>query len=839
MNVFWQDLRYGLRMLWKKPVFTLIAILTLALGIGANTAIFSVVNSILLRPLPYPEPEQLVLINHDYPLIKLKASVSAFGYRHYRDNAKSFEHIVALSNNSYNLTGGGDPERINAVNVTANFFPLLGATAAQGRVFIQDEEQDGRNRVVVLSEPFWRRRFGGRAEVLNQTITLNGENYTVIGIMPPGFRFGNEIGFTTDIWLPLTFPPAILTSNSLTNEFLFVLARLKNGVSFQQAQGELDGLADGLRTQYMQGATRQNWGLTIQAFNEMIVGDIRTPLWILLGAVSLVLLIACANVANLLLARATERHKEIAIRIALGAGRGRVVRQLLTESVLLAVTGGLIGFGLAAWGVSLLAKLEQLRVPRLQEIGLDSRVLLFTLGVSVLTGVIFGLVPALQTTRTDLHETLKEGGRQGSSLSRGWMRSAFVVIETALALMLLIGAGLLLRSFWHLQQVSPGFDPQNLLTMNLSLPDYRYREPQQRMAFYQQALEQIRALPGVVSAGATSILPLSGSNSSGSFRIEGRQVAQNESAPHGDRWAVTAGYFETMKIPLIRGRFFDQRDTPDAPAATPAAAASGATPVPTAPTPAAPASFAPSVAIIDADLAQKYWPNEDPVGKRITFEGPRDNPKWREIVGIVGHVKHRSLEGESRVQYYIPHPQRPTAGMNLAIRTTGKATDLTGAVRAVLAGLDRDLPVFRVNTMEQYVADSMTLRRFTMTLLGIFAVLALVLASVGLYGVLSYSVTQRSHEIGVRMALGARAADVLRLVVRQGMVLAGLGIALGLLGAFALTRVMKTLLFGVSAADPLTYLVIAGLLAGIALLACWLPARRATRVDPMIALRYE
>jgi putative ABC transport system permease protein len=816
MNVFWQDLRYGLRMLWKKPVFTLIAILTLALGIGANTAIFSVVNSILLRPLPYPEPERLVQINHDYPLIKLKASVSAFGYRHYRDHAKSFEHIVALSNNSYNLTGGGEPERINAVNVTANFFPLLGATAGQGRIFLQDEEPDGRNRVVVLSNAFWQRRFGGRADILNQPITLNGENYTVIGIMPPSFGFGKELGFSTDLWLPLTFPPAILTSNSLTNEFLFVLARLKNGVSFQQAQAELDGLADGLRTQYMQGATRQNWGLTMQAFNEMIVGDIRTPLWILLGAVSLVLLIACANVANLLLARATERHKEIAIRTALGAGRWRVVRQLLTESVMLAVVGGLLGLGLAAWGVNLLSKLEQLKVPRMQEMGLDTRVLLFTLGVSVLTGVIFGLVPALQTTRADLHETLKEGGRQGASLSRGWLRSAFVVVETALALMLLVGAGLLLRSFWHLQQVSPGFDPQNLLTMNLSLPDYRYREPQQRAAFYQQALEQIRALPGVVSAGATSILPLSGSNSSGSFRIEGRQVAQNESLPHGDRWAVTAGYFETMKIPLLRGRFFDQRDV----AGTPAVAV-------------------PGVAIIDEDLAKKYWPNEDPVGKRISFEGPPDNRIWREVVGIVGHVKHRSLEGESRVQYYIPHPQRAQAGMNLAIRTAGKPTDLTGAVRGVIAGLDRDLPVFRVNTMEQYVADSMTLRRFTMTLLGIFALLALLLASVGLYGVLSYSVTQRSHEIGIRMALGARAGDVLKLVVRQGMVLAASGIGIGLLGAFALTRVMKTLLFGVGAADPLTYLVIAGLLAGIALLACWLPARRATRVDPMIALRYE
>jgi putative ABC transport system permease protein len=811
MQTLWQDVRYGVRMLWKKPVFTLIAIITLALGIGANTAVFSVVNSILLRPLPYREPERLVLINHDYPQINLKASVSAFGYRHYRDNAKSFEHVTAVQQGSFNLTGGGEPERINGARVTANFFPLLGAQAGQGRVLLPEEEADGRNRVAVLSEAFWQRRFGGAANVLNQTITLNGENYTVVGIMPAGLQFGREVGFNVEVWLPLTFPPEMLTSNNLTNEFLFVIARLRDGVSFQQAQAEMDTLADGLRAQYMQGATRQNWGLTISSFNELIVGDIRTPLWILLGAVTLVLLIACANVANLLLARAAERHKEMAIRAAMGAGRGRVLQQLLTESVLLSVIGGVLGLALAAAGVRVLSKLEQLRIPRFHEIGLDGSVLLFTFGLAVLTGVIFGLVPALQMARTDLQETLKEGGRSGTSLARGWMRSTFVVVETALALMLLVGAGLLMRSFWRLQQVNPGFEPQQLLTMNLALPEYRYREPQQRAAFYQQALEQIRALPGVQAAGAISVLPLSGSNSSGSFRIEGREVPQNQSPPHGDRWAATAGYFETMKIPLVRGRFFNERDVADAP----------------------------GVAIIDETMARKYWPNEDPVGKRITFEGPRDNPRWREIVGIVGHVKHRGLEGESRVQYYIPHGQRAQAGMFLAIRTTGNPSDLAGPVRGVLRNLDKDMPVFRVNTMEQVVADSMTLRRFTLSLLGIFAAIALILALVGLYGVLSYSVTQRSHEIGIRMALGARGADVLALVVKQGMRLTGLGIGIGLVGAFGLTRLMKTLLFGIGAADPLTYVAIAGLLATIALLACWLPARRATKVDPMIALRYE
>jgi predicted permease len=810
MNTFLQDLRYGARMLWKKPVFSLIAIITLALGIGANTAIFSVVNSILLRPLAYREPERLVLINHDYPQINLKASVSAFGFRHYRDNAKSFESIAAISGTNFNLTGGGEPERLSSMQVTASFFPLLGAQVARGRVFLPEEEEAGRNRVAVLSDEFWRRRFGGDPNIVNSTITLNGENYNVIGVMPRGFQFGREMGMVVDLWTPLTFAPAQLSPNSLTNEFLTVLARLKNGVTFQQAQAEMDTIADGLRQQYMPSGTRQNWGLTLQGFNDLIVGDIRTPLWILLGAVTLVLLIACANVANLLLARAAERHKEIAIRAALGAGRWRVLRQLLTESVLLGIVGGLLGLGLATLGVKLLTGLEQLRIPRMHEIGLDWRVLAFTLGLSLLTGLIFGLVPALQVTRADLHETLKEGGRTGASLARGSLRSAFVVLETALALMLLVGAGLLMRSFWRLQQVNPGFTPQNLLTLSVALPD-RYREPHQRAGFYQQTLEQIRALPGVQAAGAVSILPMSGNNSSGSFRIEGRDVPSGQSPPHGDRWAATAGYFETLKIPLIRGRFFSERDAADAP----------------------------GVAIIDETMARKYWPNEDPVGKRISFEGPPENRRWREVVGIVGHVKHKGLDGESRVQYYIPHPQRAQGGMFLAVRTAGTPSEVAPAVRGVIKNLDKDLPVFRVMAVEQLVADSMTLRRFTLTLLGIFASIALVLATVGLYGVLSYSVTQRSHEIGVRMALGASAADVLKLIVKQGMLLTGLGVVIGLIGAFALTRLMANLLFGVTASDPLTYGVIALLLALVALLACWLPARRATKVDPMIALRYE
>jgi putative ABC transport system permease protein len=812
MNTLWQDLRYGFRTLLRKPGFTVVAVIALALGIGANTAIFSVVNSILLRPLAYKDPAALVVINHDYPKIGLKASVSAIGYTHYRDNAKSFESVAAMTGGSFNLTGGGDPERLNGSPVTHNFFNTLGASAALGRVFLPEEDQPGKNKVVVLSHAFWQRRFGGDPGLVNKTITLNDESYTVVGVMPASFQFGREIGQVVDLWTPIAFTPQQLSFNNLTNEFLFVFARMKPGVTIGQAQAELDTIAANLRQQYLPWAgSRNEWGLTTQSFSELVVGDIRLSLWILMGIVGLVLLIACANVANLLLARAADRQKEIAIRTALGAGRWRVIRQLLTESALLSLAGGALGLALAWWGISALVKVNEAQIPRANEIGLDWRVLAFTLGVSLLTGVIFGLVPALQISKADLHETLKEGGRTGSSGARAWVRNSLVVVEMALALVVLISAGLLIRSFWRVQQVNPGFAPRGVLAMSLGLPMTKYKEPAQRANFYQELLQRIRALPGVKLAGATSILPLSGNNSSGSFRIEGRVVPQGQSSPHGDRWAATTDYFSAMRIPLIRGRFFDDRDT------------MGSQPV----------------AIIDETMQRKYWPNEDPVGKRITFQGGQQNPIWREIVGIVGHVKHKGLEGESRVQYYIPHSQVQNANMSLVVRTSGDPASLTGAVRGAISGLDKDLPVFRVKTMEQYVIDSMAQRRFAMTLLGIFASVALALAAVGLYGVLSYSITQRSHEIGVRMALGAQVRDVLRLVVGQGMLLAMIGVALGSVAAFLLTRLMANLLFGVKAGDPLTFAAIALLLTLVALVACFVPARRATKVDPIVALRYE
>ncbi len=811
METFLQDLRFGVRMLIKSPGFTIVAVIALALGIGANSAIFSVVNAILLRPLAYEKAQELVLIYHNYPKINLRASVSAFGYTHYRDNAKSFATMAAQRGLPVNLTGQGEPERLAGTAVSTNFFQMLGVEAAQGRTFAAGEDQQGRNRVAVLSHSFWQRRFGGSPTTLNSTIMLNGEGHTVVGIMPPTFEFGRELGQIVDLWAPLTFTPDQLSSNSLTFEFLFVIARLKPGVSIQQAQAEMDTIAGNLRQQYMQGADASNWNLLLQPFRELIVGDIRPMLFLLLGAVGLVLLIACSNVANLLLARGAARQKELAIRNSLGAGRGRIIRQLLTESMLLALIGGALGLALGYFGVKVLVALNESRIPRAHELGLDPLVFGFTALVSVLTGVLFGLVPALQISRHDLHESLKEGGRSGAGGVRSRVRNALVVIEVALAMILLISAGLLIKSFIRVQQVDPGFRPQNLLSMQIALPDLKYREPAQRHAFFKDLIERVRVLPGVTAAGATSVLPMSGSNSSGSFQIEGRIVPQGQSSPHGDRWSATSDYPKTMGIPLIRGRYFEDRDSAEAP----------------------------GVAIIDETMARKYWPDEDAVGKRITFEGGRDNPRWREIVGIIGHVKHRGLEGESRVQYYIPYQQRPQAGMFLVVRTTGEPESVAGTVRATVLELDRDLPVFRVQTLERYVSDSMAQRRFAMYLFGIFAAIALVLAAVGLYGVMAYSVTQRTHEIGVRMALGARSQDVVAMVVRQGMVLAGIGLVVGLGAAFGLTRLMATLLFGVNVRDLTIFAVISVILAVIAMFASFIPARRATRVDPLVALRYE
>jgi predicted permease len=812
MGALWQDVRFGYRMLWKSPAFTAVAVIALALGIGANSAIFSVVNAILLRPLSYKDPQQLVLIHHHYPKLDLKATVSPPGYVYYRDHAQSFSDIAAIGNWSANLTGdGGEPERLQGVEVTANLFTMLDARAARGRTFSAQENQPGNNRVVVLSDALWQRRFGSDPSIVDKTITLNGESYTVIGIMPQQFQFGRESGRIVDIYSPVAFTPEQL-SQDYGVEYLTVLARLKPDVSITQAQAEMDAIAAQVRQQYAPETDASIWGLNLQSYNDRVVGDIRPALLILLGAVGFVLLIACANVANLLLARAAVRQKEIAIRAALGAGRLRIVRQLLTESMLLACAGGGLGLLLAVWGVDFLMKINENKLPRAHEIGLDVNVFLFTLGVSLLTGLVFGLAPAFQTSKTDLHETLKEGGRSGTGTGNRSLRNLLVIGEVSLAVVLLVGAGLLIRSFLRLEQVNPGFQPQNLLVMQVSLPKNKYPETQQRDVFYREVFSQVQNLPGVKSVGATSVLPMSGQGTSSSFRIEGREVPPGQPAPHGDSWVATTDYFKAMSIPLIKGRLFTENDTRDSQ----------------------------SVAIIDEDLARKFWPGEDPIGRRIEFGGLGvDKQRWREIVGIVGHVKTRSLDGESRAQFYVPYHQMPVANMFFVVQATNDPASLSSAVRGAIRSVDKDLPVYRVTTMERLVADSLAQRRFSMLLLGIFAALALVLAVVGLYGVMSYSVTQRTHEIGIRMALGASALDILKMVVGQGMLLALVGVGCGLVASFLLTRAMTSLLFNVSATDPTTFIFISLLLVLVAFLASYIPARRAMRVDPMTALRYE
>ena len=814
METLFQDLRYGIRAMLKSPGFTAVAVIALALGIGANTAIFSVVDAVLLRPLPYKNPEQLVLIWHNYPQINLaEASICPPCYQEYRDLTTSFEQVATQTGWSVNLTGTGEPERLQGSRVSYNYFATLGAEPAQGmgRVFLAEEDQPGKNRVVVLSHGFWVRRFGSDPNTVGSTLTLDGNSYTVVGVMPQDFVVPQNV----DIYTPIAFTSEQLAANNHGNEFLTVIARLKPGVAIGQAQAEMDTLADQLRPQFYGDG---NWGIKLKTLREQLVGDLRLALIILLGAVVCVLLIACANVANLLLSRASSRQKEIAVRTALGASQFRIVRQLLTESILLAMLGGVLGLGLAYLGIRLIV----LGVPQnisnsiigWNLIAINPQVLGFTLIVSVLTGVIFGIVPAFQASRPDLNETLKEGGRSGSEGGRrNFVRSTLVVLEVAVALVLLIGAGLLMRSFVRLLDVNPGFNAENLITMQLSLPRSKYTESSQMAAFYDQSLERIKAIPGVQSAAFGTNLPMSGNNSSASFSVEGLQVAPGESSPHGDPHYVSSDYFQTMQIPLLKGRYFNEQDTKDS--------------LP--------------VTIIDSVLADRYWPNEDPLGKRIAafFDSNGNQLNWRTIVGVVGHVKRYGLDGKTKEQYYFPQGQRTQSGVSLLVRSASSPSSLVPAIRDAIHEVDKDQPIYRVMTMEELVSNSVAQKRFVMILLAIFAGVALLLAAVGIYGVMSYSVTQRTHEIGIRMALGAQAGDVLKMVVRQGMVITLIGVGVGLAGAFLVTRFISSFLFGIGSYDPVTFAAIPLILTGVALVACFVPARRATKVDPMIALRYE
>ena len=818
MDTVLQDVRYAFRSLRRTPTFTIVAVLTLALGIGANTALFSVVNSVLLRPLPYRDPERIVLIWNSWtgwPRTWLSEPELA-DYARERD---TFERVAAFDYRSVNLTGGDRPERIRGGLAQAGLFAALGVEPLLGRTFLPDEDRPGGTRVVLLGHDLWRRRFAADPHVVGTSIVLDGERYTVTGVMPPGFRYPLDFaGAVPELWLPLALGTP--DEENRGSHYLNAVARLAPGVTLQQAQARMTTLARRLAREHANYDA--SFGITLVPVTEQVLGDIRPALFVLLGAVSLVLLIACANVANLLLSRAEARQKEMAIRTALGAGRGRLARQLLTESALLGVLGGAVGLLLALWGIDVLPAVNPASVPRAGEIGVDGRALAFTLVVSLATAALFGLAPAVQASRGDVGEALKEGGRgitAGSPRQR--FRRALVVSEVTLAVVLVIGAGLMARSFLTLRAVRPGFDAANVLTMRLSLPMAKYRDDPRITGFYAELLERIRALPGVQSAGAIAALPLSTTIGDWSFIIEGRPVpGPHEASPAADWQVSDAEYFRAMGIPLLRGRFFTAADRKGA---------SG-------------------VVIINETTARRYWPGESALGQRIRLGGTVDSV-WRTVVGVVGDVHHRGLHDDVRSELYLPHAQFPgttpdSAGgaqrsMSLVVRTAGDPLRMSDDVQRVIRAMDADLPVSDVRSLEQVLSASVSKPRFSLLLLGIFAVVALVLAAVGIYGIVSYSVTRRTHEIGIRIALGAGRAEVLRMAVGQGMLPALTGVAFGLVGAFATTRLMASLLYGVSATDPLTFLLIALVLTVVSLTASYIPARRATRVNPMVALRYE
>ena len=807
MESVWQDLRYSGRMLLKHPGFTLIAVLTLSLGIGANTAIFSIVNAVLLRPFPYESPEQLVIPGESNTGTRGNTSLSYPNFADWKDDRKVFAAASAVrSNENYNLTGAGEPERLMGRLVSAGFLSILGIKPLLGRDFLAEDDRVGATPTVILSYGVWSRRFGNDQNIVGKQITLNDQSYTVVGVTPQNFQYGLD----ADVTIPIGLSAERFKTRG-ADPGISAVARLKPNMSLEQAETELNAIYARMEQQYPESNTGRRCYLT--PLHESFVGNVRQPLLILLGAVGLVLLIACANVANLLLVRSSTRQREISVRVALGASGRRITRQLLTESVLLAGIGALLGVALAHWGTSFIAYQLPDSIPRLSEAYVDMRVLGFTLAVSLFTGLLFGLAPALQASRLNLTQALKEGDR-GSSGSRNRLRNVLVVGEVALTLTLLVGAALLIQSFRQVLQVDPGFKPDNLLTMQVSVnnPDGR-----QVYNFFQRLQENVRRLPGVKSVAVSNGLPLGVANNP-IFIVVGRPLPEKGKEPGATRYTVSDDYFQTMGIELLRGRVFNAQDKPESP----------------------------PVVIIDEALAQQHFQNEDPIGKRIS-QSTTGTPSL-EIVGVVRHVEHNNLEGQAtrRPQIYTSFNQIPidrlpgsTRRINVLTRTDVEPSSLTSGVRAEIAALNKDQAVFNVRTMEQIVSQSVAPRRFSMMLLTVFAVVALLLASIGIYGMMSYSVAQRTREIGLRMTLGAQRGNVLRLIIGNGMKLALAGVALGLIAALALTRTMKNLLFGVSATDPVIFVAIALLIAFVALLACWVPARRATKVDPMVALRYE
>jgi putative ABC transport system permease protein len=807
MDTLLQDLRYGARALARSPGFTAVAALTLALGIGANTAIFSVVHAVLLRPLPYREPDRLVLAWETRG--PRRGGVTAPDYVDWKAQNQVFETLAARDAITANLTGTQDPERVEGRRVTADYLPMLGVRPERGRLFTADEDRPGASHVVVLSHGLWERRFGADPALLGRSIRLDGEPYQVLGVMPAGVGLP---GADEEFWVPLAITPEELRQTG--NHRLVVVGRLRPGVSREQAEAEMKAIAR--RIEPVRPHSNTGISAVLVPLREGLVGDVRSPLLLLLGAVGFVVLIACGNVANLLLARAAGRQREIAVRASLGASRGRVVRQLLVESLLLALVGGVAGVVVGGWGIDALVRTLPAEVPRVSDVRLDATVLGFTLLLSLATGVLFGLVPALRASRLDLTASLKEGARTMGGVAHARLRAGLTVSQVALALLLLVGAGLLIKSFARVQEVKAGFDANQVLTFRLALPEARYREPVQVAGFYRDLLERAHAIPGVSAAGAVSHLPLDNPGASISFWVEGRPRPAPERTDTTRFRAASPGYFQAMSVPVVRGRGLDERD----------------------------GEGTPRVGVINQTMARRHFAGQDPIGQRLTLDDDATEPL--EIVGVVGDVRHFGLDAEPQPELYLSYAQATPLfwkwqdrSLNLVLRTAGDPADVAPAVRGLVRGADPDLPVIALRPMTQVMADSLATRRVYMRLLALFAALALALAAVGIYGVLSYAVARRTGEVGLRMALGATRADVLRLVVGEGLKLTGAGIILGLVAAVGLTRVLVALLFEVSPTDPLTFAAVACLLAAVAVLASYLPAHRATRVDPLVALRYE
>jgi predicted permease len=824
MQTLVQDARYACRAFLRIPGFTIAAVLSLAVGVGANTAIFSVASALLIRPLPYADADRLVILWNRSPGLGITEDwFSTAQYFDIKRNHSGFEDVATAIGSNYNLTGDGEPERVGTIRVSSNLLPMLGARAVLGKLFTPADDSPGRTGTAVLHYGTWMRRYGGDPKVIGRSITLNGQPFEIIGVLPASFSLRREVmptlGGAEDAEILLPLPLAANAAEVRNREDYNILGKLRPGVRVARAQAEADTITARLRREHPD-VYPPNGGLTfsIVPLQEQVVGDVRRSLLVLIGSVGFVLLIACANVANLLLSRALARQKEIAVRAALGASCGRIVAQFLTESVLLALAGGALGVAVSIVSLAGIRALGSKSVPRLHEIAINGEVLLFTLGLSILSGIVFGLLPAFRASRLDLHGNLKDVGRGSAGAGAVWgrgqnLRRLLVMSELALSVMLLIGAGLLIRSFIQLQSVPPGFNASNVLTLELTMTGRKYSDGAAVFQTYRQLWDRLAHLPGVTAAGGISSLPLSQMMAWGPITVDGRAPAPGEPFINVDQRMAGGDYFRAMEIPLLRGRLFTEQDT----------------------------RTTQRVVVVDDHMARQIWPNEDAIGKRIRTGGMDANPNapWMTVVGVVGRIKQDALDSESRMAVYFAHSQVTTRAMNVVVRSSLDPAALTSSVRQEIHALDPDLPIYNVRTMVQRVDESLARRRFAMLLLTVFAACALGLAAVGTYGVIAYLVSQGTREVGIRMALGATPGGILRMVIRQGMIVAIAGVILGIAGAFALTRFMRGLLFGVAPSDPLTFSVIVALLGLVALVASYVPARRAARIDPMVSLRSE